>query len=69
MTHTNICNNIYISMSIEFLLDEIRLENNELSESISQSICDLRNNKLEILTTDCLSKVECDYPTCCTECF
>ena len=27
------------------------------------------SNVLQVLRADCLSKVECQYPECCTECF
>ncbi|KAG7369106.1 RHS repeat-associated core domain containing protein [Nitzschia inconspicua] len=57
-------------------LIEMHLHGNFLTGSMPASICELRNDafgSLEILSADCddeaSSRVECNVPSCCTECY
>ena len=54
-------------------LNEFLLEDNFLTGSMPNSICDLRSSaELEDLWTDCRGsppEVECSVPDCCTACF
>ena len=56
-------------------LNEFLLHNNDLTGSMPQSICELRDSKvgnLEDLWSDCQGKTPellCDYPECCNRCF
>lgn len=54
--------NIFEKMSA---LLQFTLQGNELSGSVPESVCSLREDSLEVLTADC-AKVTCD---CCTSCF
>jgi Leucine rich repeat len=57
-------------------LEELQLQNNQLTGSMAQSVCNLREEGtgvLESLSADCGEAanpmIECEVPACCTLCF
>jgi Leucine rich repeat len=57
-------------------LEELQLQNNQLTGSMAQSVCNFRGEGtgvLESLSGDCGEaanpKIECKVPACCTLCF
>ena len=45
----------------------LSLDGNNLTGTMSQDVCDLRDGVLGVLSVDC-GEVECEIPACCTFC-
>lgn len=67
---------IPLSISNLIFLNTMRLEANRFEDRVRDSICDLRQNSLDVFVVDCPISIEglemfgvvCSIPECCTEC-